>query len=510
MDFTARRFAALLAAITWAIVSLVIPVSAHAATYNAASNLSGRQWYVPAQGTGIAGAAVVATAASMLAKANPWVAALTLGTPVMQYLLEKNGGDRLAIRAKDAPVATPPGWTTNPDGIPSPPATAPLAGGSSYSATATPRATQWMYQQTDVSGNYRAYSTIASACAAMDARGNNYYGFYPHPNGSDTCLASKNAPFQGWGEGVSGGNTCSADGQIWGQGCTDYSCPSGGTLSGTGAASVCNVAPTCPTGYAVSQGYCTIIDPWSVKFPADGIPTYRPMSDGTGFEPDPRDPDPVPSSPTPSEIQNPSGQYHQDPFGNPTSTQITPQSGGGYKIDQRVQTTTNNQTTTTINNITVNNAGNVVSISSTTVPGSIEQASPTSTPAAKIDFPTDYNREATQLAVKSKLDEIQAGAGAGEAPNYQVDQKKIDMNQAIKEKIDDIPGQYSGDKSSWFSWVWTPPVGACQPWVSTIHGQSVTWNICPYVDKIRDVIGYLLAVMSAAAVYSQLFRRDES
>jgi len=515
MDSIARRFAAGSLAFTWLILSLLVPVSAHAATYNAASNLTGRQWAVPAQGTGIAGSPIVATAATMLGRANPWIAAITLGTPVMQYLVEKHGGDKLAIRAKDAPVATPAGWTTNPNGIPSPPATASATGGATQAPTTTLEPKTFGYGQsyTTVSGNNTLYpvkyfSSRAAACAYITPGVvADYPSAYLANTYNDACNYAYAPSAGAQPKGVSTtGYYCPDGTTVSGTQCLTPSCPSGFTLT----AGQCVQAATCPTGYAMSQGYCTIVDPGAVKWPADSIPTYIPNDAGTGFIPDPRDPDPIPSTPTPTEIQNSPNDYTKDQYGNPTSTSISPQPGGGYKIDQRVQTTNNNQTTTTINNITINNAGNVTNISSTTVPGPIDLASPAAAPAAqKIEFPTDYNRENTQLAVKSKLDEIQAGTGAADSPNYDVAAKAQAMNDGIKEKIDAIPGQYAGDKGTWFSWVWTPQIGVCEPWVNTIHGQTVTWDVCPYVAKVRDVMAYILAVLSAIAVYGQLFKRED-
>jgi len=496
-----KRIKAGILAVIWTVLSLAIPVTAHAATYNAASNLTGRQWTVPAQGTGVAGSAIVATAASMLGRANPWVAAITLGTPVMQYLLEKNGGDRVAIRARDAPVATPAGWTANPSGIPSPPQTAAALPGTSYQAT--PQGRTWKRYSTDPSPTN--FATKAAQLCEVSRAANLPNWTVTGILTAEPATATVVDVVASVSRNSDGLNDVLGCGQLWSVG-TAYVCPNGGTLNGT----TCNLDATCPTGYALSQGYCTIIDPTAVKWPADGVPTYVPTLDGTGLQADPRDPDAIPQTPSPAEILNPSQQYHTDPYGNPTSTTITPQSGGGYKIDQRVQTTNNNQTTTTINNLTINNLGNVTNISSTTVPGSIEQASPAATPAAqKIEFPNDYNRENTQLAVKSKLDEIQAGTGAADSPNYDVAGKAQSMNDAVNEKLDALPGQYAADKGTWFSWVWTPQIGVCEPWHSTVHGQSVDWDVCPYVNKIRDVMGYLFAVISAIAVYGQLFRRED-
>lgn len=527
MVSTAKRLSAGVFALVWAVLSIVLPVSAHAATYNAASNLTGRAWYVPATGTGLAGSAVVATAATMLSRANPWVAALTLGTPIMQFLLDKADGSKVGIRAPNAPVATPSGWTTGPNGIPIPPSQVPITGGSTYPAQYyqtggyTVAATQGV-RGPGAGGTSVVYDTLGDACNAVRT-----YPYGVLPKGSCTDTSSGVAWNNGGTAGLcyynNTGTNCAgitSDTPIYA-----YKCPSGmsyngtvcantqpfyhcstGTLSGT----TCTVAGTCPVGYAVSQGFCTVVDPTAVKWPSDGIPFYVPSLDGGTLVADPRDPDVVPATPTPSQLQNPSGDYFPDPYGNPTSIQITPQVGGGYKIDQRVQTTNNNQTSTTINNLTINNNGIVVDASSRTVTGPIVSASPTGTVAnPSVDFPTDYNREATQQQAVQKLDDIKTGAGAADAPDYQVSQKKADMNQEIKDKADAVPSQYSADKSNWFSWVWTPPIGHCQPWESTIHGQSMVWNFCPYIEKIRDVIGYMLAVSTAIAVYFQLFRRND-
>lgn len=455
MDSIVKRFSAALTAILFGLWSVLLPVTVHAATYNAASNLTGKQWFVPAQSTGIAGTAVVATAATMLGRANPWIAALTLGTPIMQYLLERKGGGTVAVVPRNAvqPI-NGDGWT---NGIPA--------------ATLNPST----FYTTNWTASTSHYASIAEACVAAAAGRNAYL------NGSDNVTYSH-------------GNCISTDGRAYGQ-------ASPGT--------------SCKSGYTMSQGYCTIIDPWSVPWPSDGVPSITPNNDGTAFIPHPQDPDAMPQAPSMQEIQNPSNNYSPDQFGNPYSTTFTPQSGGGFKVDQRVQTTANNQTTTTINNITINNAGNVVNISTTTVPGSIEQASPTSTPVGASGsgtFPTDYNRESTQQAVQQKLEEIKQGTGAADQPNYatDTDAKKQAMNDAIKEKTDAIPGQYSGDKSNWFSWVWTPPVGNCSPWTSTIHGQVVSWDVCPYVAKVRDVIGFLMAIAGAWLVYNEMFRREDS
>lgn len=459
MDFAAKRLCSGFLAFTWLVLSLLIPGSAYAVTYNASQTLSGKFYVLPYGAT----SPIIATAATMLGRANPWIAAITLGTPVMQFLLERQAGGQVALVPRYAPQQVNGGVWTN--GVPA----ATTSSSSIYTSS-------WTGGQ---------YPTAAEACNATCVAQAAY------TNNSASCQSITSST----------GGAC--------YGITPRS--PGGEAMGT-----YTTTTGCPQGYTLSGGYCTISDPWSVKWPSDGVGTMTPKLDGTGLEAHPQDPDPLASSPTPSEVQNPSMDYSPDPYGNPTSTTIQPQSGGGFKIDQRVQTTTGNQTTTTINNIIVNNAGNVTNIFTTTVPGTIDLASPTATPVGSgasptINFPTDYNRETTQQQAVQKLDDLKTGAGAADAPNYQAetDAKKQSMNDELKEKAEAIPGQYADDKAKWFSWVWTPPVGQCEPWISSIHGQTVSLNVCPYVDKIRDVIGYMLAVVSAVAVYSQLFRRED-
>lgn len=72
--------------------------------------------------------------------------------------------------------------------------------------------------------------------------------------------------------------------------------------------------------------------------------------------------------------------------------------------------------------------------------------------------------------------------------------------------MNDVVTGYNTSKSSWFSWVWTPPVGECAPFSGTVHGYSISWNLCPTINNIRDVIGWLFGMFAAITIYGQLFR----
>lgn len=121
-------------------------------------------------------------------------------------------------------------------------------------ATATPRGSQTMYAMADAQGNNRAYSTLANACAARTARDGSIPVWSAGSGNNCQCSGGTGCPYAGYQSSVGTGTTCSADGQIWGQGCTDYSCPAGQnwTLSGT----TCT-RPDCTAGQTrASDGVC--------------------------------------------------------------------------------------------------------------------------------------------------------------------------------------------------------------------------------------------------------------
>jgi len=87
MASTVKRISAGVLAVWFSFWSVVFPVTANAAIYNAASNLTGKAWYVPGVGTSAAGNRALAAGATMLGRANPWIAAITIGMPIAQQFL---------------------------------------------------------------------------------------------------------------------------------------------------------------------------------------------------------------------------------------------------------------------------------------------------------------------------------------------------------------------------------------------------------------------------------------
>ena len=161
------------------------------------------------------------------------------------------------------------------------------------------------------------------------------------------------------------------------------------------------------------------------------------------------------------------------------------------------QTTT---TTTTVNNTTNN----------TTTTTTVVNNEPAIAEPAPLEIPNDYNKEATQQKI---LDELK---GPTTAPPVTPDvvAKTKETDDQIKAEFDKLPNQQTSDKSNWFSWVWTPPVGQCVASAgAAVRGLSVSYDgggiWCDWVEKIRDVIGFLFALGGAWYIYNLMFTRGD-
>lgn len=124
---------------------------------------------------------------------------------------------------------------------------------------------------------------------------------------------------------------------------------------------------------------------------------------------------------------------------------------------------------------------------------------------SKADLPTDYNRETTQQEIR---DSLKSSSSMG-------DQGKVVSDASTKGEGDlttlrtDIQNGMQGDKDRFFSWVWSPPMGSCQPFSGTVHGFAIAFDICNTVANIREVLGWMLAIFAALQVYGQLFKRED-
>lgn len=162
-------------------------------------------------------------------------------------------------------------------------------------------------------------------------------------------------------------------------------------------------------------------------------------------------------------------------------------------------------TTTTTTSVT-NNTTNVTSTTSNTTNNTTVVPSTTST-----TIPTDYNREVTQKAILQQLDGSLITVADPADQEARTKTEVAATDKSLADTFSGLPGQLATDKANWFSWVWTPPVGTCAPsmFQGTVHGYDVSFDICPWVEKIRDVIGWLFAIFGALNIYSNLFKKGD-
>jgi len=509
MDSIVKRIAAFSLAFWFAIWSVLLPVTANAAIYEAASNIVGSRWYVPGVGTALAGNRVLATAATALGRANPWVAAITIGYPIAKHLLETRGGGQVAVGSGPDTFPAPDGWSSSNQ----PPSSAPQSGGEYVNSVTDTAPLQTRYRWgVQASGQTHVRDTQEASCRAyVESRGSQWYIYdavVDNGNGSGVCKHHSTGGSYFDSPMFTSGtySSCPVGYVVSGSSCVRNTCPDGSTLLNGS----CYTSPTCPSGYTMNGDSCILAENGNnfAKWPVgtnEGARAYIPDPVGSNWIPHPRESNPLPQNLTDQQIVdgllNSQRTYTKDEYGNPVSTQILPNLNGGYTFNQQVQTTNNNQTTTTTNSYTTNAQGAVTNVSSVTNNGPITNVSNN----YAVEVPTDYNRESTQQ-------KIYTGEGAQDAPNYDqnIQQKTTDLNKSITDLLDPIKDQFATDKTKWFSWVWTPPVGQCEPITGSVHGKNVSWDLCPYVNKVRDVIGWLFAIVGAWVIYNEMFRRENA
>ena len=231
----------------------------------------------------------------------------------------------------------------------------------------------------------------------------------------------------------------------------------------------------------------------------------------------------TPKTTTTTVVPNPDGSTST--VKTESQTEVKPQPTGGTLGDTKViYPTTTTTTTTTTNNVTnvttvqttvINNYGteaanqpSVPDVKPPTIPDA--GAPPVIAPSQEIKFPDDYNREVTQKAMLAELD----GSKLPPTPQDQearTKEKTDSADKSLADKFKELPSQFVPDKENWFSWVWTPPVAQCSAsmFQGTVHGNTINWDICPWVENIRSAIGFLFALFGAMNIYSNLFRKGD-
>jgi len=338
---------------------------AHAATYNTAQ-INGKYYPLTGVLNNPAVGAAVELGTLAITKANPWVAGIGTGLVVYKMLEELFPGTFVAFRPGLVSEANP-SWPSNV-----PP--------SSNPGTVSPDGYDYKVDPPD--------PYLQSASAAAQA------------------FISKRCPTFG------AGYSCSLVSVSSSVPATNFSwtaiAPNGTVFPYTHSFFSRVTVKVCPSGYTLVSGNCNLTNPALVKYEPDGVSTYVVGADGK-FQPDPRDPD-TPAASV-SGISGSSSVTQKTTDGKQSSTtQANP--------DGSITHTTSNQYFDDLEgvikdfkqSVTINNAGNVTSYSTTN--NAVNVTNGQTTPVNS-DFPNDYNRESTQLELKNAVkDDIQAANDA--------------------------------------------------------------------------------------------------
>lgn len=269
----------------------------------------------------------------------------------------------------------------------------------------------------------------------------------------------------------------------------------------------------CPVGYSHNGtvgAVCTLSSPSSVMKPSDGHCTIK--RSGNSFSGDAQDPD---CSLTGTTAAAQAGQTTSSTqskatgAGGRTSSTTTVNASTGVSTTSIVTNNNNGTTTTTIINMSNPAPGTgtavVTGTSSTTTQGTGDLATTVPTPGDGEfpEFPTDYNRETTQQAIKDLLTVPPQGATDLAA-------EKAAIDAAAEDYSDLIEGVGTGGLNAHgISWSWVPsmPSGVCVPFTGSVLGRSISWDVCPKFDVIRQVMAWLLYVLTGWLIMGIFMRK---
>ena len=427
-------------------------------------------------------AALGVDAISLVGRASPWVGVAITGYQVGKLVLDAYRADGSDVKVNVLPYASqqvptnlPVGWTSvrNSDGTftVTPPS---VVASSVYAYRTSGQSINYPSQQascnaqmTTISGGYAMYNVLNGGGTICDV----YYNYAPYI------------------------------GQL------------------AGEYTIIPIA-SCPAGYTLSGSSCNLSNSSLVMYPSDGVPTLK--ATPSGFIPDSRDPD---TSDLPS-IQNPQVLTGNDSSGNPIRQTISIAADGSLTLTTEQQTIgADGSTVTYKQTMTFNPQGKVVDSSAATYPGSLSQQGGTNTNPidTSANLPVDYARTGeAQSAANSinttlggKLDTIHNDLNPAGVPTATANpalDSAMTARDLVPDDIAGIPAAPSPVEAPSLFQPFTP--AACQPlsWTFSpphVPAQTVTYNICPKVDTIRNVLSWCLYLITAGLLFQMFTRRPE-
>lgn len=401
------------------------------------------------------------------------LAALTVGTVAgMVYLGNLQSGqgntagsflDVPLSTSRDRPMDTPSGWTApvNNNAQPMPSASLPAP-------------TMWKTAQV---GAAPIYSSADAACSAWKPYATYVYGGTVQitpPYGK--CLGT---------DTYDGSNT-------WWYVSSELACGAGYTLSGSS---------------------CVLSNASLVMKPADG--RCQILMNVSGFVVDPQDPECGGLAAQTGTTVAP-GKITQTKPGSFTNGTVTINPDGSRTIVYSSANTANNTTTITTVNMIPDAGGQTAMVtgSSVVVVAGTGTAASTGTAPLNIDFPDDYNREATQAQIKTGIDtvhgDLDASGFALPAPSAITPEAAAALEvKKVTDVLDASVASYDNFKLlDWSTWIPVLPAAGCTPFTGTVAGRPISIDICPKIALLNELLGWLLSVFALWSVVSMMFRKD--
>lgn len=286
--------------------------------------------------------------------------------------------------------------------------------------------------------------------------------------------------------------------------------PSNGNINNIGAISP---ATSCPAGYAYNGSMCALSTPADVKKPPDG--RCQILASVNGFAVDPQDPECGTLAAQAGVTVSPTSITANTP-GSTTTSNLTINADG-----TRTLTTTRANAdgkTSTITTVVFTPAANgqnaVVSGTSVVVVNGVGAAAGKTAAVPDIKFPDDYNREVTQAKINTGVDKLHEDL---DSTNYTLPvpsakspaEMVAEENKKITDVLDGSVAAYDAFKNlDWATWVPVFPSGSCSPISGSVMGKTISWDICPKVSMLNELIGWLLNVFAAWSVVNLMLRKD--
>lgn len=263
----------------------------------------------------------------------------------------------------------------------------------------------------------------------------------------------------------------------------------------------------CSSGYTLNGSLCVLNDSNAVQKPSDNRCTIK--RTGNSFSVDSRDPDcasgkiPATTAISPNSITSTKSDG--------SSKSVTINADGSSTISESRPNNSNNTTETNTTTFSAPNASGAVSVTgqgSGVAPGTGTQAGSSSSPVNVNFDKSGLATEGTLGGIKSSVDAIKNGLDPGSADSSLSTQKS-----AFDSAMDGLTSMFSSEPSRSSTGLendfslggYLPSQCGCTPLTITFHGHTASYDWCAPMAVFKDVLSWVLGMLTAVYVLS-LFR----